>query len=80
MLLYTIYWVFVPAIIISAPLATIKKYEGYVMRMLGGMCTFHEGFEIIVNQEGRSATKWMQELPPEIKESIESPPEPLGTA
>ena len=36
MLLYTIYWVFVPAIIISAPLATIKKncikgddYMGY---------------------------------------------------
>lgn len=57
---------------VTLPLATIKNYEGYVMRMLGGMCTFHEGFELIVDQEGRSATKWMQELPPEIKERIES--------
>ena len=44
---------------ITLPLAVLKNYEGYVMRMLGGMETFREHFEVIRQSNELKSTAWI---------------------
>lgn len=46
---------------ITLPLATLKNYEGYVMRMLRDMETFREHFDVLRLPEQQKSTAWIEQ-------------------